>query len=101
MAEIARMPALTDAESDVVDGYLAVLDCLARINPGRADHTYGALRAAQALVARAADLRDALARMFERGETSVHAATLARALRLLDGSRRVARLDVPEPRREA
>ncbi|MFF9896136.1 hypothetical protein [Streptomyces longispororuber] len=91
------LPALTRAEGDVVDAYLAVVDLLGRINPARAEHTYGGLRAAQALVARAAELRDALALMHQRGESEVHASTLARALRVLDGERRAARVTLPPP----
>ncbi|MER6163378.1 hypothetical protein [Streptomyces violaceorubidus] len=43
----------------------------------------------------AAALRDALALMHRRGETEVHAAALARALRVLDGERRTARVGLP------
>lgn len=95
MAQPARMPALTSAEADLIDHYLAAVDCLGLINPARAGHTYGALRAAQALAGHTAALRDALARMFERGETSIHAATLARALRILDAERRIAKIAIP------
>lgn len=80
----------------MIDGYLAAVDLLGRINPARTTHTYGALRAAQALVGRAAALRDALALMHDRGETELHAPTLARALRMLDGERRTARTTLPE-----
>ncbi|MBP0459170.1 hypothetical protein [Streptomyces montanisoli] len=93
--ELPPLPALTRAEGDVIDGYLAVVDLLGRVNPARGLDTYGALRAAQALPARAAELRDALARMHARGESELHAATLARALRVLDGERRTARLTLP------
>ncbi|MCW2643183.1 MAG: hypothetical protein JWP76_5489 [Dactylosporangium sp.] len=91
------MPALTGAEAAVVDHYLAIVDHLGRINPARADHTHRALLAAQALVAHATGLRDALALMFERGETSVDGETLARALCVLDAQRRVARIVIPDP----
>ncbi|MDG4865804.1 hypothetical protein P8605_47405, partial [Streptomyces sp. T-3] len=64
--ELPDLPALTRAEGDVVDRYLEVVDLLGRINPARGRDTYGGLRAAQALVARAADLRDALALMHRR-----------------------------------
>ncbi|MCI3929055.1 hypothetical protein [Streptomyces sp. AN091965] len=97
LPELPPLPALTRAEGEVVDAYLAVLDLLGRINPARAEHTYGGLRAAQALVARATELRDALALMHQRGESEVHAPTLARALRVLDGERRAARVTVPPP----
>ncbi|MFG2191815.1 hypothetical protein [Streptomyces sp. NPDC048639] len=93
--ELPPLPALTRAECDLVDRYLEVLDLLGRINPARSCDTYGGLRAAQALVGRAAALRDALTLMHERGESSIHAATLARALRVLDGERRVGRLTLP------
>jgi hypothetical protein len=96
-AEPGRMPALTSAEAAVVDHYLAVVDHLGRINPTRADHTHRALLAAQALASHAAALRDALALMFERGETSIDGETLARALRVLGAQRRVARIAIPDP----
>jgi hypothetical protein len=53
------------------------------------------LRAAQALVTKAAELRDALTLMHDRGESELHAATLARALRVLDGERRTLRVTLP------
>lgn len=89
------LPALTRAEGEVVDAYLAVVDLLGRVNPARGSDTYGALRAAQALPARVAALRDALAVMHRRGETEVYAATLGRALRVLDGERRTGRVALP------
>ena len=92
MDDIARMPALTRAEADVVDSYSAILEHLSRINPARQDDTYGALRSAQALVTEATALRDALALMFERGETAFHSTTLVRALRVLDADKRIGRL---------
>ena len=67
--ELPPLPALTRAEGELVDRYLEVLDLLGRINPARAGDTYGGLRAAQALVAKAAALRDALALMHQRGES--------------------------------
>ncbi|NEB14640.1 hypothetical protein G3I32_38420 [Streptomyces coelicoflavus] len=93
--ELPPLPALTRAEAEVVDRYLDVVDLLGRINPGRDGDTYRGLRAAQALVGKATALRDALALMHSRGETEVHATTLARALRVLDGERRTARLGLP------
>ncbi|MEU9860266.1 hypothetical protein AB0D99_05270 [Streptomyces sp. NPDC047971] len=96
--ELPPLPALTRAEGEVVDAYLAVVDLLGRINPSRISHTYGALRAAQALVGRATALRDALTVMHGRGEAEVHAETLARALRVLDGERRSERVTVPGTR---
>lgn len=93
--ELPPLPALTRAEAEFIDRYLAVLDQVGRINPARGSDTYGALRAAQALASHAAALRDALAVMHERGEAQIHAATLARALRALDGERRAGRVAVP------
>ncbi|QIB47155.1 hypothetical protein [Streptomyces aureoverticillatus] len=97
LPELPPLPALTRAEEEVIDAYLAVVDLVGRINPARAEHTYGGLRAAQALVSRATELRDALVLMHQRGETEVHTETLARALRVLDGERRAARVTVPPP----
>ncbi|MEU5400945.1 hypothetical protein ABZ348_16830 [Streptomyces sp. NPDC005963] len=96
--ELPPLPALTRAEGEFIDAYLAAVDQLGRINPARSTHTYGALRAAQALVSRAVALRDALTLMHQRGESDVHARTLARALRVLDGERRSLRVIVPPPR---
>ncbi|MFD3740784.1 hypothetical protein [Streptomyces sp. NPDC058629] len=93
--EFPPLPALTRAEGEVIDCYLAVLDQVGRINPAHGSDTYSALRAAQALVSRATALRDALALMHERGERQIHAPTLARALRVLDGERRAGRVAVP------
>ncbi|GGL87493.1 hypothetical protein GCM10010129_34140 [Streptomyces fumigatiscleroticus] len=93
--ELPPLPALTRAEGELVDRYLDVVDLLGRINPARPQDTYRSLRAAQALVASAAALRDALALMHRRGESELHAATLARALRVLDGERRTARVTLP------
>ncbi|WAM00005.1 hypothetical protein NOO62_02615 [Streptomyces sp. Je 1-369] len=92
------LPAPTRAEGELVDRYLEVVDLLGRINPARAEHTYGGLRAAQALVGRAGALRDAPALMHQLGESEVHAPTLARALRVLDGERRAEGVTVPPPR---
>ncbi|MFE2990848.1 hypothetical protein [Streptomyces sp. NPDC059262] len=93
--ELPPLPALTRAECDLLDRYLEVVDLLGRINPARSNHTYGGLRAAQALVGRATALRDALTLMHQRGESEVHATTLAQALRVLDGERRSQRVTVP------
>ncbi|MFJ4125834.1 hypothetical protein DLE01_40000 [Streptomyces sp. FT05W] len=90
------LPALTRAEAEFVDRYLEVLDQVGRINPARGSDTYGALRAAQALASRAVALREALVLMHERGESQIHAETLARALRLLDGDRRAGRVALPQ-----
>ncbi|MFI0262367.1 hypothetical protein ACH4OW_25370 [Streptomyces sp. NPDC017056] len=96
--ELPPLPALTRAEGEVVDSYLAVLDLLGRINPARGTDTYGALRAAQALVGKSRALRDALALMHDRGESELHAGALAQALRVLDGERRAGLISVPPPR---
>ncbi|MGO4754222.1 hypothetical protein AB4212_37420 [Streptomyces sp. 2MCAF27] len=93
--ELPPLPALTRAEGALVDGYLDVVDLLARINPSRGSDTYAALRAAQALVGKATALRDALALMHERGESRLHTTTLERALRVLDGDRRTERVTLP------
>ncbi|MBT2388132.1 hypothetical protein ACFO9E_25850 [Streptomyces maoxianensis] len=93
--ELPPLPALTRAECEFIDSYLEVLDLLGRINPARSTHTYGALRAAQALVGRATALKDALTVMHMRGESEVHATTLTEALRVLDGERRARRVTMP------
>ncbi|WP_369212897.1 hypothetical protein [Streptomyces flavofungini] len=95
--ELPPLPALTRAEGELIDRYLEVVDLLGRINPARTETTYTALRAAQALAGRATALRDALALMHQRGESELHAATLGRALRVLDGERRSRRVAVPPP----
>jgi hypothetical protein len=97
LPELPPLPALTRAEAELIDAYLDVVDLLGKINPARATHTYGGLRAAQALVGRAADLREALTKMHARGEGELHSATLARALRMLDGERRCSRVGLPPP----
>ncbi|MFF8972681.1 hypothetical protein [Streptomyces sp. NPDC014995] len=93
--ELPPLPALTRAEAELIDRYLEVVDLVGRINPAHHGDTYRGLRAAQALVGRATALRDALALMHQRGESELHAPTLARALRVLDGERRTARVTVP------
>jgi hypothetical protein len=93
--ELPPLPALTRAEGQVIDSYLAVIDLLGRINPARARNTYGGLRAAQALVDKAAALRDALTLMHERGENELHSGTLESALRVLDGERRSSLVALP------
>ncbi|MFI6938883.1 hypothetical protein ACIBI4_06400 [Streptomyces sp. NPDC050418] len=96
--EPVPLPALTRAEGELIDRYLEVVDLVGRINPARGRDTYSGLRAAQALVAKAVELREALDAMHRRGESEVHAATLARALRVLDGERRSGRVSVPPAR---
>ena len=91
------LPALTRAEGELIDCYLGVLDLLGRINPARGGHTYSGLRAAQALVGKATELRDALTLMHNRGESELHSETLTRALRVLDGERRSRLVTVPPP----
>ncbi|MFJ4485660.1 hypothetical protein ACIP3D_25240 [Streptomyces longwoodensis] len=95
--EFPPLPALTRAEGELIDRYLDVVDLLGRINPSHDGDTYRGLRAAQALVGKATALRDALVLMHQRGESELHARTLARALRVLDGERRTARVTVPPP----
>jgi hypothetical protein len=89
------MPALTGAEADVVDRFLAAVDSLGRINPARTGQTLAALAAAQALVSHACALRDALDLMLRRGEQTIYTTTLSRALRVLDAERRIARIAEP------
>ncbi|QKV91189.1 hypothetical protein HUT19_05075 [Streptomyces sp. NA02950] len=93
--ELPPLPALTRAEGSLVDAYLETVDLLGRVNPARTGDTYAGLRAAQALVGRAVALRDALELMHQRGESALHTATLARALRVLDGERRAGRVTLP------
>ena len=93
--ELPPLPALTRAEGELIDRYLDVVDLLGRINPARArGHLRRTARRAGA-GGRAAALRDALTLMHQRGESELHAATLARALRVLDGERRTARVTMP------
>ncbi|MFB8177342.1 hypothetical protein ACFC8N_14975 [Streptomyces sp. NPDC055966] len=95
LPELPPLPALTRAEGELIDRYLEAADLLGRVNPAAGGDTYRGLRAAQALVRKAAELRDALALMHRRGETELHGDTLARALRVLDGERRTARVTLP------
>ncbi|WAX81318.1 hypothetical protein [Streptomyces sp. KMM 9044] len=90
--ELPPLPALTRAEAGLIDRYLEAVGLLGRINPARDGDTYRGLRAARALVGKAVALRDALTVMHRHGETELHAATPARALRVLDGDRRTARV---------
>lgn len=95
LPELPPLPALTRAEADLVDHYLAAIDQLGRVNPTRGRHTLSALQAAQALVRTSQDLRGALATMHGRGEVDLYSVELGRALRVLDGERRTARLLLP------
>ncbi|MFB7500458.1 hypothetical protein ACFC09_38265 [Streptomyces sp. NPDC056161] len=93
--ELPPLPSLTRAEGELIDRCLEAVDLLGRINPAHGADTYPAPRAAQALARTAVELRDALALMHLRGERELHAATPARALRVLDGERRTARVALP------
>lgn len=93
--ELPPLPALTRAEAELIDRYLEAADLLGRINPALGGDTYRGLRAAQALVGKAVALREALTLMHRRGESELHSGTLARALRVLDGERRTARVTLP------
>ncbi|MER6027343.1 hypothetical protein [Streptomyces sp. NPDC001851] len=93
--ESPKIPALTEAESQVIDAYLATLKRLSELNPTQVTGTYTALRAAQALVAETRALRDALSLMFERQQTEIHVRTMAKALESLDAHRFLARLQPP------
>ncbi|WP_406482525.1 hypothetical protein [Streptomyces platensis] len=95
LPELPPLPALTRAEGDLIDRYLEVLDLLGKINPARGGDTYSGLRAAQALVGKAAGLCDALTLMHDRGESELHRETLARALRVLEGERRAGLVTMP------
>src|SRR4051794_41839638 len=85
--ELPPLPALTRAEGDLIDRYLEAVDLLGRINPAQHGDTYRGLRAAQALVRKAEELRDALALMHRRGGTGLGPPTPARARRGLGGER--------------
>ncbi|MEU2714547.1 hypothetical protein [Streptomyces sp. NPDC007205] len=93
--ESPEIPALTEAESRVVDAYLAVLKRLSELNPAQTTGTYTALRAAQALVGETRALRDALSLMFERRQKEIHVRTMAKALESLDAHRFLSRLEPP------
>ncbi|WP_018546668.1 hypothetical protein [Streptomyces sp. LaPpAH-108] len=95
LPDLPPLPALTRAEGELIDRYLEAAELLGRINPARQEDTYSGLRAAQALVRKATELRDALTLMHQRGETELHGSTLTRALRVLDGERRTARVVLP------
>ncbi|MFC7548711.1 hypothetical protein [Plantactinospora sp. GCM10030261] len=94
-----ELPALTRAEQELVDRYLRIIDLVARLNPARDSGHFdarGCVLAAQALAAEAKAIGGAAETMLERGEDELHAATLARAMRALDGERRIARLRLPK-----
>ncbi|MCK9899149.1 hypothetical protein CC117_02910 [Parafrankia colletiae] len=95
-ASTPGIPALTDAEHDLVDHYLALIDRVAAVCPASGPRpTYSLLLGAQALVSEAVRLRTAAELMFERGEREIHASTLAQALQALDGERRCQRVRLP------
>lgn len=99
MIDKPGVPALTEAEKDFVDAYLAILDRVGRINPGAGiGKTYSALRAAQALVSDAQELRETLDLMMGRGEREIFGDVLTRALLELDGSRRSRRVFISADR---
>jgi hypothetical protein len=95
MTQERPLPALTSAERDFLHHYLRAIELLGRINPAAAEHTYGGINAAQALVSEVAKLRDALTLMHQRGETEIHNEPLTRALRILDAEKRIQRLSLP------
>ncbi|MER7334978.1 MULTISPECIES: hypothetical protein [Micromonospora] len=93
-----ELPALTRAEQELVDRYLRIVDLVARLNPARDSGHFdvrGCVLAAQALAAEAKAIGVTAETMLERGEDELHVATLARAMRALDGERRIARLRLP------
>ncbi len=91
MAE--HLPALTEAEAEVLERYARMLELLARLNPARtASNTRGCLHAAAALVSEARGLQAALARMQERGEEELFNQVLSDALRHLHIDRHIARI---------
>jgi hypothetical protein len=92
------LPAMTRAEQDLVEHYLRVVDLVARLNPagdGAHQEGLGSVLAAQALVSEARRLLAAAETMRDRGETELHVATLGRAMRVLDGERRMGRIRLP------
>ena len=95
MSSDVNMPALTEAEKDLIDAYLRLVDLMARLNPARARghlSTHGCVTAAQAMRSAAAEMLRAAETMIERGETELHAPTLAAAMLALNGEQRTARL---------
>lgn len=92
------LPALTRAEQELVERYLRVVDLVARLNPARDSGHFdplGCVIAAQALAAEARAVAAVAELMRERGETELHAATLARAMRAMDGEGLTARVALP------
>ncbi|GAB3136805.1 hypothetical protein GCM10027290_01200 [Micromonospora sonneratiae] len=93
-----ELPALTRAEQELVERYLRIVDLVVRLNPARDSGHFdvmGCLLAAQALTAEARAIGTVAETMRERGENELHAGTLARAMRAMDGERRIARLRLP------
>ncbi|MEU8240987.1 hypothetical protein AB0C07_22315 [Actinoplanes missouriensis] len=92
------MPAMTRAEQELVDRYLRIIDLVARLNPARDSGHFdvmGCVLAGQALQAEAAAITAVAETMRDRGEDKLFAATMARAMRALDGEKRIARLQLP------
>ncbi|MFJ3283736.1 hypothetical protein ACIPMW_00475 [Streptomyces sp. NPDC086669] len=83
------------AETELIDRYPEVVDLLGRSTPAKDGDTCRRSRAAQALVGKAVALRGAPALTHRRGGTELPARTLERALRVLDGGRRTARVTLP------
>ena len=85
-------PALTEAEYELLDRYVAVLRLVGRLNPGRTrSSTRACMNAAALLAVESAHLRDAFAIMLERGEEESHASTLARGRRGMEAERHAER----------
>jgi len=94
-----ELPAMTQAEQDLVDRYLRVVDLVGRVNPARDSGHFsvrGGVNAAQALVSASRELLHAAETMVERGETEVYAPVLRRAMLMLDSGRRTRRVVVEE-----
>jgi hypothetical protein len=102
--EPPRLPALTVAEKDLVHHYLRAVDIVGRLNPsyepGRVP-TSAFRQSAQALLAAARQINDAVERMIDRGESDIFAPTLTRAMLMLDAERRSERAAIrdrfPDP----
>jgi len=89
------LPSLTDAEADLAERYVRILELLARLNPARTASTvHGCLMAAQALISEAKQLHAALTAMQSRGQDEVFNHVLARTLRHLEADKYLARLEL-------
>jgi hypothetical protein len=92
----SREPALTQAEYDLLDRYVAVLRLVARLNPGRtARGTRVCMHLAAQLAVEARRLQEAFGVMLERGEDDIHAGTLARVLRAMGAEQQALRTAPP------